>query len=171
MRKSVRVAALVVTSAALVVGVVDGPAQAGTRRELNLCWSSRPLVAGLDLDITADGPSFRQRHFDSGECKAYDVKGGQYKVVVTNLDEVAAVISNTASGVDVCGALPAGSSTWDRALVAKIRRQNKTYIERQTSVLLEFTGTNLINEKSTVVTNVRDHRRTSVSYSLKCTAL
>jgi len=182
MRKAARSALILGVSAALIAPVTMETAEARSKKELNLCWTSRPLISGLNLNITADGPSFRQRNFKSGECKAYDVRPGQYKMVVKNLDDVAQALGDSGAnqitdGTEVCGALPAGMDFWERRLVAKVRRFNKTYTVNNShsitdSFVIFFLGTGGVQSvEPTFVTNVKKDRRTSVSYSVKCHAV
>lgn len=172
MRKTIRTAALIATSAALLTGVVDGTAQASTHRELNMCWSSRPALPNLGITVSADGPSFRQHHLDSGECRAFHVAPGQYKFVVNNLADVQTALTQ-GDGTDVCGALPDGTNFWDRGVVAKVRRFNKTYrqVSSQTQFIFFFTPTGVQAAEPTLITNVKANRRTSVSYSIYCHAV
>lgn len=95
MRKSAISAAAVLSSVALLsVGAptVSQAASSYTEKELTVCWindtpSAHIPSENMDLEVVADGPSFKTASLDNGDCVSWDVRPGQYKMTVEDMDE------------------------------------------------------------------------------------
>ncbi len=123
------------------------PAQARTAKELNVCWVNRAPGSWLDLEIVADGPSFRTASLDAGDCIAWDVQPGQYKLTVEDVEEFRAAMAAA------CGRARTPS------LALNVKRQQDLY----KAGLREIRHGGLI-------THVRKDRRTTVTAILSCRA-
>ena len=87
MRKSTIAAAAVFSSAALVVVGAPTASQAFTQKELSVCYTNETPNTVQDLEFVADGPSYKTTTLDSGDCTAWDVRPGQYKITVEDVEE------------------------------------------------------------------------------------
>lgn len=144
MRWGARSAAL---AACLAFSSVAGAptADARTQKELNVCWVNGAPGEWLDLEVVVDGPSFRTASLDHGDCIAWDVAPGQYKLTVEDVEEFRAAM---------------------RAACAKPRIPSlKISVKRQQEVY-RTGGRELRN--GGLVTNVRKDRRTTVLIELRC---
>lgn len=83
--------ALVATGALLILGTPT-TATAHTEKELNVCWVNKAPGEWLDLEIVADGPSFKTASLDDGDCTAWNVRPGQYKLTVEDVREFRAAM-------------------------------------------------------------------------------
>ena len=133
------------TCAALLTFGWPTAAQARTQKELNLCWVNKAVRDGLDLEVVADGPSFKTASLDDGDCIAWDVQPGQYKITVEDVDEFRSAMQAA------CGRGRTPS------LGLTVKRQQ----DRYKSGLREIRNGGLI-------TNVRKDRRTTVTVALSC---
>lgn len=86
-RRSVHAALAGSTCAALLIVGTPTPAQAYTEKELNVCWVNKAPGEWLDLEIVADGPSFKAASLDDGDCMAWNVRPGQYRITVEDVTE------------------------------------------------------------------------------------
>lgn len=143
---TVRPAIMGIAAASLIAGF---PAVSGaeTQKELNVCWVNKGRDGGVqDLEVVADGPSYRTASLDTGDCVAWDVRPGQYKLTLEDVDEFLDAADRN------CG------SGWDRQVLIKIRRQQEVY---------KIHGAQALKNGS-VTTTVRNERRTTVSVVLTC---
>src|SRR5690349_9982164 len=89
MRRSAVYAAAGLAGSLIVGGaVVAFPSNAFTAKELNLCWVNHSRDTPIDLEAVADGPSYKTTTLDSGQCRQYDVRAGQYKITVEDVQEL-----------------------------------------------------------------------------------
>ena len=146
MHKLVGAAALATASACVFTMVAAGSADAFTQRELKICWANTATDPSLDLDAVADGPSYRKTTLDSGECVAWDVRPGRYKITVDDVDEFLD---------DLGDACPGPGSP---ALKIRVKRQNQAYRVYNLAAFIN----------GSIETNVRNNRATTVSAHLRC---
>jgi hypothetical protein len=145
MRRSVVAAAGLAGS--LVVGgaVVAFPSDAYTAKELNICWVNHSKKPSLDLEVVADGPSYRTATLDNGDCMAWDVRGGQYKLTVEDVGEFLDNIKWACAG--------------QKPLIRfTIKRMKESYRAYPTAALAN----------GSITTTVKNNRRTSVTALLNC---
>jgi hypothetical protein len=143
-----RTAPAVIAVAASLLSVVAAPsAQARTPKELNVCWVNKAPGGVQDLEIVADGPSYRTASLDNGDCLAWDVRPGQYKITVEDIGEY--IRAARAS----CGKMRP-------ALTSTVTRPPGSY---RVSGPVGFRHGGLTTE-------VRKDRRTSVTAMLTCVA-
>src|SRR5690349_8889427 len=100
MRKSAYSAAAVVSSVALLVVGAPTASQAFTQKELSVCYANSTPNTSQDIEFVADGPSYKTASFDAGDCTAWDVRPGQYKLTVEDVKE----LLNTLDANDECDA-------------------------------------------------------------------
>lgn len=151
MHKLVGAAALATASACVFTLVAAGSADAFTQRELKICWAD--TTGGppeIDLEVVADGPSYRTATLDTGECVAWDVKPGRYKITVENVSEFVDAIADSCDDNGVQGD--------DPSLKVRVKRQNQAYRVYNLSAFLN----------GSIETNVRNNRATTVSAHLRC---
>ena len=145
MRRSIYAVAAVAGSFTLVAGVVAAPSSAYTQKELSVCWANSATSQVLDLEVVADGPSFKSFSMDDGECIAWDVRPGQYQFTVEDVDEFKAGM------VAACpGKTP--------SLQIRIKRAGDSY--------KAYNATSFLN--GSITTNVKKDRRTGIAAELKC---
>ncbi|MBA3745220.1 hypothetical protein [Sporichthya sp.] len=120
-------------------------AEARTLEELNVCWVNKAPGEWLDLEVVVDGPSFKTASLDNGDCMAWDVRPGQYKLTLEDLDEFQAAMQAA------CG------RGLERRLTIFLKRQQDTY----------KTDFRVLRDGG-VLTNIRKDRRTTVTFVLKC---
>lgn len=120
-------------------------ADAYTQKELNVCWVNSAPGKWLDLEVVADGPSFKTASLDHRDCVAWDVQPGQYKLTVEDVEEFRAAMRAA------CRAPRTPS------LKISVKRQQEVY---------RTGGRELRN--GGLVTHVRKDRRTTVSIELRC---
>ena len=134
---------------ALIGGFTYGSAEAYTQKELKICWADTSTGERISLPVVADGPSYRRATIPNGQCVAWDVKPGRYKITVNNLSDFADAVD------DAC---EPGPEPNDPALKIRVKRQNHPYQVYSLSALLN----------GGVETNVRNNRATTVSAHLRC---
>lgn len=126
--------------------VVAAPnADARTRKELNVCWVNGAPGEWLDLEVVVDGPSFKTASLDHGDCVAWDVQPGQYKLTVEDVEEFRAAMR------------AACAKPRTPSLRISVKRQQEEY---------RTGGRELRN--GGLVTHVRKDRRTTVLIELRC---
>jgi len=149
MRKSAYSAAAVLSSVALLSVGAPTVAQAYTKKELSLCWFNQTIDKVQDLELVADGPSYKTVSLDAGECARFDVRPGQYKITVEDVEEftqaLQASFTNCASGT---------------------APRFRIYIKRMNSTYKAFTTAALLNGH--VTTHVKKNRSTTVTAALEC---
>jgi len=134
-----------VACAAVLMVVNATSAQAHTEKELNVCWVNQAPGEWLDLEIVADGPSFRTASLDSGECRAWNVRPGQYKLTVEDVEEFRDAMRAA------CGRGRAP------ALTITVKRQQDVYKAGFRDL-----------RNGGLITHVRKDRRTTVTAVLTC---
>jgi hypothetical protein len=87
MRKSAITAAAVGSSVALLVVGAPTATQAFTQKELTICYTNTVPNLIQDLEVVADGPSYKTTTLDAGDCVSWDVRPGQYKLTVEDVQE------------------------------------------------------------------------------------
>ena len=147
MRRSAVYAAAGLAGSMVIAGaVVAFPSNAYTAKELNVCWVNHSYKPSLDLEVVADGPSFKTTTLDSGRCAQWDVRPGQYKMTVEDVSEFLADIKAA------CGSKATPKLTFS------IKRMNDSY--------RAFPAAALAN--GSITTTVKKDRRTSVTALLNC---
>lgn len=144
MRRRTYATVAVAGSLALGAGVLAAPSSAYTKKELNVCWANTAKGV-LDLEFVADGPSYKTFSLDHGDCSAWDVRPGQYKLTVEDVDEF---VSGMAAE---CGVK-------SPSLKIRVKRMNDAYKAYPLAALLN----------GSITTNVKKDRRTSVLVHFKC---
>jgi hypothetical protein len=151
MRKSVVTAVAIGASAALVGGMTLSTAEARTKKELNICWASDDPAPTVALPAVADGPSYRATDLTAGNCKAWDVRPGNYKFTVRNANAWLTEISTACNGL-------AGRETEE--LTIRVKRAGQEYRDYSFNTFLH----------GDIVTNVKKDRRTTIAAHLRCVA-
>jgi hypothetical protein len=149
MRKRAYSAAAVVSSVALLTVGAPTVSQAYTQKELSICYVNQTVDQLQDLEIVADGPSYKSASLDAGECARFDVRPGQYKMTLEDVDEF----------VD---ALPASFNNCEGDDQGRFR----IYIKRMNDTYRAFTLAALLNGE--VTTNVKKNRSTTVTAAIEC---
>jgi hypothetical protein len=143
-----RTAPAVIAVAASLLSIVAAPsAQARTPKELNVCWVNKAPGGVQDLEIVADGPSYRTASLDNGDCLAWDVRPGQYKITVEDIGEY-------------IRAARASCGKKRPSLTITVKRQQESY---------RVSGP-VVFRNGGLTTEVRKDRRTSVTAMLTCVA-
>lgn len=149
MRKSAYSAAAVVSSVALLTVGAPTVAHAYTQKELSICWVNETIDKVQDLELVADGPSYKTASLDAGECARFDVRPGQYKITLEDVEEFVDALrdsqQNCAAGEDP---------------------RFRIYIKRMNDTYKAFTTAALLNGQ--VTTNVKKNRSTTVTAALEC---
>ena len=122
-------------------------AEARTAKELNICWVNQAPGEVLDLEVVVDGPSYKTASLDNGDCIAWDVRPGQYKITVEDVDELR-------------DAMKASCPDEGEAALAQVHDQAATGALQD-----ELPGA---PQQRGLVTNVRKDRRTTVTAILNC---
>ncbi len=152
MRKSAISAAAVLSSVALLsVGAptVSQAATSFTQKELTICYVNQTVDQLQDLEVVADGPSYKTASLDAGDCFRYDVRPGQYKMTVEDVEEFT-------------DALPASFADCEGDDVGRFR----IYIKRMNDSYKAFTVAALLNGQ--VTTNVKKNRSTTITAAIEC---
>jgi len=149
MRKSIYSAGAVVASVALLAVGAPTASQAATQKELNICWKDETVHKTMDLEVVADGPSYKSTTLDAGECMAWDVRPGLYKLTVENMEEF---IHNLSVESGDCK-----HDTNPHPMVI-IKRMGDTYESFDQAAFLN----------GEVWTNVKKDRRTTATMVLAC---
>lgn len=157
MRKSAYPAAAIVASVALLTVGAPTASQAQTEKELSICWVNKTPNPVTDLEVVADGPSYKSASLDAGECAAWDVRPGQYTLTLEDIEEFLVAATDQSD----CESLDTSDYEWYPDLTITIKRQQETY--RAYPQLLVTNGK--------VTTNVKKDRRTSVTVLLKCVSV
>lgn len=147
MRNSARSAAAVAASVALLTVGAPTASQAYTEKELSICYVNKTPVPTLDLELVADGPSYKAASFDAGDCQAWDVRPGQYKVTFEDLDEL-----YEASSAEYCQA------DYYAGVQITIKRMHESYKVFNFSVV----------DNGAFSIDVKKDRRTSITFLVKC---
>jgi hypothetical protein len=146
MRRSAVVAAAGLAGSLVVGGaVVAFPSSAFTSKELNVCWVNHSKDQSLDLEVVADGPSYKTTTLDRGECVQWDVRAGQYKMTVEDVQEFLDHIK---------AACPAQKPK----LTFSIKRMKESYRAYPEAALAN----------GSITTTVKKDRRTSITALLNC---
>jgi hypothetical protein len=149
MRRSAVYAAAGLAGSMVIAGaVVAFPSSAYTAKELNMCWVNHSKDSSIDLEAVADGPSYKTTTLDSGQCRQYDVRAGQYKITVEDVQEFLDDI-NAAS---TCPGAPSPKIT------ITVKRMNEGYRAFPLAAFLN----------GSITTNVKKDRRTSITALLNC---
>ena len=74
MRRSIISVVAVAGSLTLAAGGLAASSEAKTAKELNICWNNQSQNGALDLEVVADGPSYKTASLDNGDCMAWDVR-------------------------------------------------------------------------------------------------
>ena len=147
MRRSAVYAAAGLAGSMVVAGaVVAFPSNAFTAKELNVCWTNHSYDKSLDLEVVADGPSYKTTTLDTGECQQWDVRAGQYKMTVEDVSEFLADIKAA------CGSKATPKLTFS------IKRMNESYRAYPAAALAN----------GSITANVKKDRRTSITALLNC---
>lgn len=149
MRKSAYSAAAVLSSVALLTVGAPTMSQAYTQKELSLCYANETVDKAQDLEIVADGPSFKTASLDAGNCARFDVQPGQYKVT---LEDVGEFVESLQASFDNCKGDDQG--------------RFRIYIKRMNDTYKAYNVAALINGQ--VTTNVKKNRSTTVLASIEC---
>lgn len=149
MRKSAISAAAVFSSVALLVVGAPTASQALTQNELQVCWVNDTVDKVQDLEAVLDGPSFKTVSLDAGDCQSWDVRPGQYKFTVEDLEEFQAAYGPSVTNCE-------GSQLGE--LFVTIKRMNDTYRAYNDAA---FTN-------GEVTLNVKKDRFTGITVHLKC---
>lgn len=149
MRKSAYSAAAVLSSVALLTVGAPTTSQAYTQKELSLCYVNETVDKIQDVEMVADGPSFKTGVLDAGECLRFDVRPGQYKIT---LEDVAEFLDAYKASVDNCKGTDQGR------LRIYIKRMNQTYKAYSTAALIN----------GQVTTHVKKDRSTTVTLAIEC---
>jgi hypothetical protein len=161
-------AVTVAVAAVLAGGIAAVPAQANTAKELKVCWASPPGT-NYGIKVVLDGPSSRSKWLANGDCKAWNVKPGEYKVIWANADEIVRrVYTQTATTLDeriartkaVCGPTPASfDSDYDYVSLlpsANVKRFQNEYFTYE------------VGNSGGLQTNVQGDRLTKINFRMKC---
>lgn len=146
MRRGACAASAVVASVALL-GPGITPAEARTAKELNICWVNEAPGGVLDLEVVADGPSYRTASLDDGDCLAWDVRPGQYKITVEDVGELRDAMNASCP-----------KKKEQPELTFTIKRQQDLYKSNFRE----------LRTNGGLTTNVRKDRRTTVTAILTC---
>ena len=149
MRKSAYSAAAVVSSVALLTVGAPTASQAYTQKELSLCYVNQTVNKTQDLEIVADGPSYKAASLDAGECARFDVRPGQYKITLEDVEEF-------------MDALPASYNNCAGTDNGRFR----IYIKRMNNTYKPFTAAALVSGQ--VTTNVKKNRSTTILAAIEC---
>ena len=166
MRKPIY-AATVVAAAILGGGIAAAPAQAETGKEMKVCWTS-PAGTNYGIKVVLDGPSSRSKWLANGDCKSWNVRPGEYKVIWANSDELFRSVyyyyndyssyEEYVSRVEaVCGPMPENhyANISPMAYVKRFRNDYVTYA---------YDGGNT----GVVRTTVQKDRLTKVNFRMRC---
>ena len=149
MRKSAYSAAAVVSSVALLSVGVPTAAEAYTQKELSICYVNQTVDKVQDIEIVADGPSYKSASLDAGECARFDVRPGQYKMTLEDVDEFT-------------DALPASINNCPGDDNGRFR----IYVKRMNDTYKAFTLAAFINGQ--VITHVKKNRSTTITAAIEC---
>lgn len=149
MRKSAYSAAAVLSSVALLTVGAPTMSQAYTQKELSICYVNESVDKVQDIEIVADGPSYKTAALDAGDCARYDVQPGQYKMTLEDVEEFT-------------DALPASINNCPGDDQGRFR----IYIKRMNDTYKAFTLAALLNGQ--VTTNVKKNRSTTVTAAIEC---
>ena len=159
-------AATVVAAAMLGGGVAAAPAQAYTDKEFKVCWTSPPGT-NYGIKVVLDGPSSRSKWLANGDCKSWNVRPGEYKVVWANSDELFRKVYpyNTAYSYEqyvaavrsICGAIPENhyANINPTAYVKRFKNDYVTYA---------YDG----GSSGVVRTTVQKDRQTKINFRMRC---
>lgn len=147
MRKTAYSTAAVVVAVALLTLGAPTPSQAFTQKELSLCYQNTTPNPVLDLELVADGPSYKTASLDAGDCAAWDVRPGQYKITFEDFDDLGA----GAAGQTQC-------PQENAELVITIKRMHEAYKVFVYSVV----------DNGAFSTDVKKNRLTSVTFLVRC---
>jgi hypothetical protein len=156
LRKSAISAVAVASSVALLVVGAPTASQAFTQKELTVCYNNTVPNSIQDLEVVADGPSYKTTTLDSGDCSSADVRPGQYKLTVEDVVEFLYMLYNE----DYCnGYTDHGQSKPYPNIEIVIRRMGgETY--------KAFNYAAIANGE--VTTNVKKNRSTSATVNVFC---
>lgn len=158
-------AATVAVAALLSGGIAAAPAQAQTGKEMKVCWASPPGT-NYGIKVVLDGPSSRSKWLANGDCKSWNVRPGEYKVVWANSDELVRRVYNNntfnsdeyrAAVASVCGPIPENvyANVNPMAYVKRFKHDYVTYA---------YDG----GSTGVVRTTVQKDRQTKVNFRMGC---
>jgi hypothetical protein len=148
MRRSIVSAVAVAGSLTLGAGALAVSSEAKTAKELNICWNNQSANGAIDLEVVADGPSYKTASLDHGDCMAWDVRAGQYQFTVEDVQEF----------LDAINA--------DAACPGPLTPDFRVTIKRMKDTYKAFNPVAFAN--GSITTNVKKDRRTSVTAYLGC---
>jgi hypothetical protein len=149
MRKSAYSAAAVLSSVALLTVGAPTTSQAYTQKELSICYVNETVDQVQDIEIVADGPSFKTASLDAGECARYDVRPGQYKMTLEDIEEFTDALPTS---INHCAGDDQG--------------RFRIYVKRMNDTYKAFTLSALLNGQ--VTTHVKKNRSTTVTAAIEC---
>jgi hypothetical protein len=148
MRKSIGTPAAVFTAAAALTLGAPTASQAFTQKELSICWDNRTPSPAPDLEMVADGPSYRTATLDAGDCVAWDVRPGQYKITLEDIEE------QSEKGQQL--SVDCGDESYDSGFTVK--RGRESYNVPEFAIL----------DNGGFTTDVKKNRRTSITIWQDC---
>lgn len=147
MRRSICAPAVVFTAAVSLTVGAPTASQAFTQKELSICWDDRTHFDRTpDLEMVADGPSYKTATLDAGDCVAWDVQPGRYKITFEDIEEL-----GNGPGID-CGR----GTTYDSGFTVK--RGRESYNVHDFGIL----------DNGGFTTDVKKDRRTSITIWQDC---
>lgn len=155
MRKVPVAASAVAASVAFLAVVAPTAAEAGTKKELKLCWTT-PGGGTASFPVVVDGPSARSRTLVNGTCDAMDVRRGKYKIVVPGDGPSSIWEKFDSSPNSVCGTPPANREWYRFDVMASVKRFKNEY---QTYEVSQF---------GHLFTNVQKNKQTKVNFRVTC---
>jgi hypothetical protein len=165
MRKRPLVAAAIAVASVAVTLGAPTVAQANTSKEVKVCWTS-PTGSNYPIKVVLDGPTSRSKMLASGECKAWSVKPGEYKVVWTEVDDYYRAIYNSnydtyddykTAVAAICGTLPAAfDGVRNVDATAAVKRFKNAYV------------TSEVGNDGTIRTTVQNNRQTKINFRMHC---
>lgn len=138
-----------VVSTGLLIAATPAPSQAFTKKELTICHSTEAPAPVRDLEVVADGPSYKSASLDPNTCESWDVIPGRYKITFEDIEEV-----NASNDADSFGC-PGG---YDPAIEIYVKRQGDRYEVVPTSV----------GAQGALFTDVKKNRSTAVLLKIVC---
>lgn len=166
MRKPAFAASVVVAATALLAGVTAVPASANTVKEMKVCWTS-PANTNYGIHVALDGPTSRSAVLANGQCMAWDVKPGDYKVVWADLDTAFDRTTPNYSSEETYQAYVNALSAYCGVPADTI---NYGYLDPKASVkrFHNIYGTRELNNSGIVRTTVQKNRQTKVNFRMYC---
>jgi len=149
MRKAASSAAAVAAAVALLTVGTPTASQAFTEKELLVCYANAEPDPVLDLEVVADGPSYRSESLDPNSCVAWNVKPGRFWMTFENFNDLVAKARQT----NHC---PQG-----------VGQDLKTTVKRMGGETYEVPE-DVIFKNGGFFTEVKKNRSTSITYVIYC---